>query len=1095
MRSKFTWIFSLFAFLLMSQAYGQGNTITGTITGASDGLPIPGVSVTQVGTANVVQTDFEGNYSIVAPQGSTLQFSYVNIPTVTAVVGAQRVINITLNDVAQLDEVVVVGYGTTTKEAFTGTASKVNAENLEAKTASNISQALRGEIAGVNVVTANGAPGSTATIRIRGFNSINGNRNPLYVVDGAPYSSDIAAINPADIGSIVVLKDAAATSIYGSRGANGVILITTKQGKAGKSVISVDFKTSINTQLLPNYNTIESPEEYIGIAWSQLKMDGTLQGLQNPAGYASNNLYGTAAGIDSAYNIWNVDGAQLIDPATGQVRAGVTRKFTPTKWSDAAFGTGIRKESNLLFSGGNDKTKYSTSFGYLDDEGYTINSNYKRYTTRINLEHKPKDWLTVAANMGYTGSRNQNSSSAENSESSSGNIFALTNTTPAIYDVYLRDTEGNIIPDPIFGGSQYDYGNDPYNRRAWNGTNAIGDATYDLTQEDITTLLGNFNVKADLTKWLTAETRYSGQFESSDYADRQNPYYGSGRASSGFLYKQLAKSTNQNFLQLLRFHNTFGDHGIEAFVAHESTEFRYNTFYASASKAILPNTLDLYQYTTPTGRANSYTRGWTLESYFAQLNYNYAQKYYLNASVRRDGSSNFVNNKWGTFGSLGLGWIVSKEKFLEKATFINYLKLKASYGIIGDQGISNTRSTPFTQGGNSLLYGYQLFTINQTADGSYSFNPSQEKFNPDLSWELTKTAQVGLESSWFNNSLDVNVDYYVKNTTDLFFDEQLPFSTGYERMQVNGGELRNRGIEIDVQAHLIKSKTPEGFSLSIGGNAETFKNELLDVPVDEELGEYVQQSGLFGLIKGGSIFDWYMREWAGVDPATGAGLWTMYYIDANNNGFFDGGDTASGAIGLPKFERDNPGANIKKTTTDNYSQATVKFVDKSAMPKVRGSFRINTGFKNFDFTAQFGYSLGGYFYDSGYQTLMSTDRLVGANNYSTDIRNRWMEPGDVTNVPRLSNNNGTDGNFGSTSTRWLVKADYLSLNNVKLGYTIPQSFMGKMNLSSVNLYVTGDNLMMISAREGLNPQTTTSTSNSGIYMPMTTFSVGAKVEF
>jgi TonB-linked SusC/RagA family outer membrane protein len=1090
MRSKFTWIFSLFALLLMSQAYGQGNTITGTVTGASDGLPIPGVSVTQVGTANVVQTDFDGNYSIVAPQGSTLQFSYVNIPTVTAVVGAQSVISITLNDVKDLEEVLVLGYSVGNKTSFVGSAAKVSAKNVEAKTVSNISQALRGEVAGVNVVTGSGAPGSDATIRIRGFGSVNGNQAPLFVVDGAPFSSDISAINPNDIESMVVLKDAAATSIYGSRGANGVILITTKQGKAGKSVISVDFKTSINTQMLPTYNTIESPEEYIGIEWSELKMNATLQGSQNPAGYANNNLYGGAVGIDPAYNIWNVDGSQLIDPATGQVRAGVTRKFTPTKWSDAAFGTGVRKEANVLFSGGNDKTKYSTSFGYLDDEGYTVNSGYKRYTTRINLEHKPKQWLTVGGNLSYTGGRYTNSSSDEGSSGSSGNIFALTSTTPAIYDVYLRDTDGNLVADPVFGGNQYDYGN-VHPRRVWTLTNGIGDAHYDLTQNDATTLLGNFNFKVDFTKWLDFETRYSGQYQTFDYVSRQNMFYGSGGSSGGFLTKDNTKVTNQNFLQLLRFQNTFGEHGIEAFAAHESTDWRLNEFYASAQGAILPNTLDLAQYTEIVGRPNSFSRGWTLESYFAQLNYNYAQKYFITGSVRRDGSSTFLNNKWGTFGSVGLGWIVNKEAFLADATFIDFLKLKASYGLIGDRGITNESAA----GNNSVLYGYQLSSINQTSDGSYSFTQSSTQANPDLTWETSKIGQVGLETTLFKNLLDVSVEYYVKNTTNLFFSQQLALSDGFTNIQINDGELQNKGFEFDVQANLIKAKNPQDLSVSVGVNGEMFKNKLTEMPRDitTREKEFVQQNGSFGWSEGHSIYDWYMREWAGVDPATGTALWTMYYSDANDNGVYDAGDT--NITNYSDYVGNNPEANIQKTTTGTYSQATNKFVGKSAIPKVRGSFRINAGFKNLDFTAQFGYSVGGYVLDTGYQTLMNSGSLIGSNNFSTDIRNRWMEPGDVTNVPRLSGNFGNDGTFNSTSTRFLTKADYLSLNNVRLGYTLPAEFTSRLQLSRLNVYVSGDNLMMISAREGLNPQTLIATSNSGIYMPMTTFSFGAKVEF
>ncbi|WP_313804380.1 TonB-dependent receptor [Flavobacterium sp.] len=1077
MRSKFKWIFTLLLAFSMQFSFAQEKTITGTVTEA--GLPLPGVSVVVKGTTRGTQTDMDGNYSIKAKTGEALVFSFIGMADQTITVGAASKVNVTMAaDVKQIEEVVVVGYGKTTKEAYTGTATKVSKQNLEAKTVSNVTQALRGEVAGVNVVTGSGAPGSDATVRIRGFGSINGNQAPLYVVDGAPFSSDMSAINPADIESMTVLKDAAATSIYGSRGANGVILITTKQGKVGKSVITVDFKSSFNTMFLPQYDVIDSPEEYIELSWSALKQRGTLAGVPNPADFASQNLYAGTLGIDPKYNIWNVDGSVLIDPATGKVANGVSRKYDPTKWSDAAFSTGYRSEVNVQFSGGNDKTRYATSFGYLDDQGYTINSGYKRYSTRINLEHKPKDWLTVGGNIAYTGGRYTNSSSDEGQAGSSGNIFALTNTTPAIYDVYLRDAAGNLVADPIFGGNQYDYG---IGRRSWTLTNGIADAHYDLNRTDAATFLGNFNIGVDITKWLSFETRYSGQYQTYDQSNRNNPYYGgwAGADTFGYLGKSFTTDTNQNFLQLLRFNKSFGKHGIEAFVAHESTDWQQKNMSAAKTKAIDPNSLDLSQYTTPYGTADSYTLGWTLESYFAQLNYNYAQKYYITASGRRDGSSRFIEDKWGTFGSVGLGWVASREDFLSNVSFLNYLKFKASYGVIGDQG-------------TSLRYGWQIFTINQTGNGDYSFTQSSTLANPELTWETSKIAQVGFESTWFNNLLDVNVDYYVKNTSNLFFTQALPPSSGFTNVQINDGKLRNSGIEFDVLARLVKAKSPEGFSLSLGINGELLENEIVEMPRDRFTGEKKILDGNYS--EGHSIFDFYMREWAGVDPATGEGLWNMNYDDINGNGIFDAGDNQISSMTL--YLHDNPNANVKQTVTNNYSQATQKYVGKSAIPDVRGAFRLNAGYKNFDLTTQFGYSIGGYAYDNGYAQLMDNGDLIGANNYHADIRDRWMEPGDVTNVPRLSSGFTTnDTQVNAQSTRFLTKADYLSLNNVKLGYTLPERFTSKLMLSKLNIFVSGDNLMVLSAREGFNPTTFFSTSNSGIYMPMTTFSFGAKVDF
>jgi TonB-linked SusC/RagA family outer membrane protein len=1063
----------------MQFSFAQEKTVTGVVSDKTG--PLPGANVVVKGTSTSTQTDFDGKFSIKAKVGAVLEISFTGYSNKTVAVGTANSYNVVLSEGVELQEVVVVGYGTTTKERFTGTASKVNIENIEAKTVSNVSQALRGEVAGVTIVSRSGAPGSDADIRIRGFGSINGNSDPLIVIDGAPYTSDLTSINPADIEAMTVLKDAAATSIYGSRGANGVVLITTKQGKVGKSVISVDFKTSINTLSLPGYDAMTSPEQYIQTAWSSLRTKAYMNGEANPAAWASANLYGTSTeAIDPHYNIWNVDGASLIDPVTGKIASGVARKYNPTKWADAAFDTGYRSEANVQFSGGNDKTRYALSFGYLDEKGYAIKSNYTRYTTRLNLENKIKDWMKIGASMAYTGSKYTNTTSDEGTSGSSGNLFALVSNTPAIYDVYLRDNSGNLVADPYYGGYQFDYGNSPYNRRSWNGTNAIADATYDLSQTLGNTILGNFNINIDLNKNLTFETRYSGQYQNFDSANRNNPFYGSSAADFGYLSKTISTSTNQNFLQLLRFSKAFGKHNIETFAAHESTDYQLKYFNAQATHAIMINTIDLAQYTTPYSRPTSYTRGYTLESYFAQFNYDYGKKYYLTTSARRDGSSRFKYGKWGTFGSIGLGWVVSKEDFMSKLDFVDYFKLKASYGEIGDPG-------------NNYQNGWQLVGINQTASGDYSFTASSNKENPYITWETSKISQIGFESSWFNNRLDVNVDVYNKLTSNLYFDQAQAPSSGFNTMSINSGKMQNRGIEFEVVAHVVKPKSQGGLKLDLAVNGEMLHNEVLQMPANPFTGERRFFDSSLSLAKGYSIYDWYMREWAGVDPANGDALWNLYYDDINNDGMFNAGDVQ--ITNLQPYLQFHPNPNLKKTVTSNYAQATEKFVGKSAIPKIRGAFRLNAAYKNFDFTAQVGYSIGGYVYDSGYAQLMDSSDLIGTNNWHTDILSAWKQPGDITDVPKLTSSLGPDSNYASRSTRFLTKADYLSLNNLSIGYSLPETFLSKMKLSKVNLFLSGDNLLMFSARKGLNPTTMIATNNSGIYMPMTTYSFGAKVEF
>ncbi|MDA9002309.1 SusC/RagA family TonB-linked outer membrane protein [Flavobacteriaceae bacterium] len=1072
MKTKFSVILTLLLAFVVQISFAQEKKVSGTVSD-DNGLPLPGSTIIIKGTTSGVSTDFDGNYSINASVGDVLTFNYVGYADQNKTVGSSNVINVTMLADTSLEEVIVIGYGSTTKEQFVGTAAKVETENITAKANGNFSQALRGEVAGVQVTTGSGAPGSDATIRIRGTGSVNGNRSPLYVVDGAPYASDISAINPSDIADITILKDAAATSIYGSRGSNGVILVTTKKGKSGTSNISVDVRTSINSLMLPQYSVITSPEEYIETTYSSLVNKGRIQGEPNPNGWASDNLYGTVEGINSAYNIWDVPGNQLINQSTGRFNEGINRRWTPTLWSDAAFGTGVRQEANIQFDGGDEKTQYAASFGYLDDEGFVTNSGYTRYTTRINLQHKPKEWLRVGANMAFTGAQYNRSSGSEGSTGSSGNIFALTSTTPSIYDVFLRDTDGNLIADPIFGGNQYDYGND-YGRRAWNATNGIADSKYDVSRTNSITLLGNFNLGIDFTEWLSLDIRYSGQFSDTDSASRGNPYYG-GNAGSGFLSKSLSQNVNQNWNQILKFNTNIGELNIDGIIGHESNENRFKNMNAAAQNAILPNNLDLDQYTIPFGRAGSYSQAYTLESWLGAVNLSYDGKYFLSSSVRRDGSSRFIKNKWGTFGSVGLGWVMSKEDFFPQDSFVDYFKLKGSFGINGDQG-------------NNLQYGWQIFGINQTPDGSYSFTQSSTLANRELTWEEREKSQIGFETILFDGKVTLDMDYFSDKTKNMFFNQTLPGSSGSTLIQYNDGVLANRGLEFNANINLIQT---EDFSMSLNVNGAMLTNELEEMPTDYFTGEPKVLDGRYSA--GKSLYDWYMREWAGVNPATGTAMWNLYYDDMNNDGIFDSGDSAINSMTL--YMDEFPDANVQKTSTETYSDATQKYVGKNNQPDIAGGFRLNAAYKNFDISAQFTYSIGGYIYDNGYATIMQNRSLAGSDNFHTDARNAWKQPGDITNVPRLSAGYSTDVQHNSYSTRFLTKADYLSLNNVRLGYALPRDAVSKAKLENVSFYVSGDNLMMLSARKGLNPQTLISSSGSGIYMPMTTFSIGTKIQF
>ena len=1074
MKKRLKVILTLFLVFAVQLTFAQVKTVTGTVNDG-DGLPLPGVNIIVQGTTQGAQTDFDGNYNISVAQGQTLVYSFVGFATTTRTIGAANTVNVTLEvDAAALDEVIVVGYGTATRQSFAGTASTIDAEKLELKSFSNVSQALAGEVAGVNVINTSGQPGSAATIRIRGFGSVNGNRAPLYVVDGVPFSGSINSINPADIASTTILKDASATAIYGSRGANGVVLINTKTGSSTDNYIEVDIKTGVNDQLIPRYDVISSPEEYIGYVWEGIYNRGVSTGSADPAAYANSRLF-TDNYIPAGYNMWEVeDGGELIDPATRMVREGVARRYTPERFEDLAFKPAIRTESNIKFGGGNENTSYFASVGYLDDNGYSINSGYDRYTTRLNVSSQVKDWVKVGANIGYAYSEQLTNGQIDGAE----NLFEFADKMAPVFPVFLRDDEGNFVPDLIFGGNQYDYGSDSGLRARPNSNNLnpVGSALYDNDLAKRHELNGSFSLDFDLTNHLKLETRFGAQY----YMDRgknfRNPFYGGGRSTKGDLFAFDTEVLTTNFLQLLRYTNQFGIHGLEVLAAHESND--YDRSYAAQYKglAVSPDIYELNNFVENLSPPTGYTEGRSIESYFGQVNYNFDRKYYFTGSVRRDGSSRFVNEKWGTFGSAGVAWVLTNEDFLVDSNLFTFLKLKASYGITGDESVGG------------FYPGYDTFNMG-ILNGGISLS-ARGNGNPDLTWETSKMFQTGVEFS-LGRWLDGSVDYYVKNTDNLVFQRRVGPSQGIAIIDVNDGELRNTGIEFNLTGHMVRT---EDFNLSLNVNGEVLNNEIITMPIDPSTGlpKLIDNSpGLYAYSVGSSLFDFYTREYAGVDPANGRPLWYQYFDDSNANGILDEGEA-----GIPQMNQylfDNPDAVVAKRVTDTYANATEKYVGKSGIPDLRGALRLEGNWKNFTFSTQFIYSIGGYAYDAQYGELMSDRFGAAGNNFHKDIAGRWQNPGDITDVPRLGD--ALDINSTSGSTRFITSTDYLALNNAVIGYNIPGEWLGN-SIDFANIYFSGDNLFVKTARTGYLPNTRESgSSGRALYAPLTTITMGVRVKF
>lgn len=991
-----------------------------------------------------------------------------------------------------IEEVVMVGYSVVKKEDFTGSVSNVKNDAIKKKNVSNVAQALTGEAAGVRVITTSGQPGAEPTIRIRGFGSANGNRGPLYVLDGVPFNGNVSAINPDDIESMNVLKDATATAIYGARGANGVVLINTKKGRAGRDLITIESKVGFNTPLIPRYDVIRSPEQYAELAWASVKNYADLLRTNNPTAwnqratawgfdpsiasseYANRFLFHNAYGINTAYNIWNVPaGGSLIDPATGQMTQGITRRYNPEDWRDYAFQTSVRTEHNLGISGGSGKTTYYSGIGYLKDEGYSLNSSYERYSGRLNVAHQAKPWLKGEFNLGYAFSNSRMNGQSSDSRS----IFWFVDNIPSIYPLFERDANGNILKDPYYNQNQYDYGN-TNSRRFGLSSNAIADAIYNRNNRRKHEINANFFLKANITKQLSFETRLGGQYFNNSVDVYNNPYFGSSASQRGSLYKEKGEDFSWNFMQMLRYMNKFGKHNVQAFAAHETTQDTYHYLSVSKFGLIVPDGIELNNAISQ-NPAYSYVLDYSLESYFGQLMYDYDNKYLLSASVRRDGSSRFLQDKWDTFYSVGLGWVVNRENFLKNSEFINRLKLKTSYGTVGDQA------------GVGYYPGYSIYNI-----GNFMGLPAasfDRMGYPNLTWEKSKIFQAGAEFALFKNRvIEGSVDFYHRTTDNLIFDNRLAPSTGNAISKVNDGKLVNKGVEFTLTGHIINK---DDFFLDLSVNGEWFRNKITAMPIDVATGAPkvidLAESG-YGRTVGHSLYDYYMREWAGVNPQNGAGRWVVHYVDNNGNNSFDSGEQITS---LYEYMKANPNAKVLQGITEVYSEATQKFVGKSVIPDLRGAFSLNTGYKGVSLSVQFLYGLGGYSYDGAYAGLMRSDS-AGSTNWHQDMKNRWQKPGDITDVPRLAGAYGTDTQFSSQSTRFLTKSDYLALNNVRLSYKLPSHHTESFGVKDLTFSISGDNLWLTTKRKGFNPTTSeTGGSSTYTYSPLSTLTFGVRATF
>lgn len=1026
-------------FFVMQGLVAQNIRISGTVTEKGSGTPLPFVGVQVKGTTTGATTMDNGTFVLNAPGTGTLIFTYIGYKTLEVQIGGRAVINVELEqDALALDEVVMVAYGTAKKSSVTGSISSVNSASIEKRPVTNALAALSGTSAGVQVNTSYGQPGSDPTIRIRGFGSVNYSSAPLIVLDGAPYNGAMSNINPADIESINILKDAASTALYGSRGSNGVVMITTKKGKKEKLNISATVTQGFSQRGLPEYDRVDA-YQYYPVMWESLRnsLITSTRGIADASALASGT---TSNGIVSnlGYNpfrgVANGDVIKYDANFNPQLNPNASALLwgDDTDWYSPVERLGNRTEAMVSANGGSETADYYMSVGITQDAGWLKKTNYDRISARANVNFTPRKWITFGLNLNAS----YNNSSAANTDSNTGYanpIYFARNMGP-IYPVYQHDriTGSYILDDQ--GNKLWDLGSAVTQngisfgaRTQNNGRHGIAEHLLNIIEFDRNTIQSRAFAEVSFLKNFKFRVNYA--FDVNNYlrSTYENTLVGDGAPQGRSRKEQSLRYTWTN-QQLLTYEKNFGKHDLNVLAAHESYHNQYRELYGFRQGEIIPGNTELINFTA-TNNLYSYNDNHKVEGWLGRASYSYDNgRYTAEASYRRDGSSKFSQPmRWGNFWSIGGGWRIDRENFMRSQTWIDFLKLRASYGLNGnDGGIS--------------YYAWQVLYNYYNNSAEPGFIQSTVPGNPNLKWETTVQTDIGLEFNLFGNRLRGSLDWFNKQSKDLIFSVPLSPSTGYVSQDRNIGNLFNRGWELDMTGVIYSSKN---FEAALNLNATTYKNEITKLP--EENRESGIISGNFKRVEGGSIYDYWLRQWHGVDPDNGNALYI--FDDAQVWADTDCKTLADGT-----------------KVTSNQAKAKYDWAGTS-IPKVFGA--VTPSFKIFgvDVSVQLNYSIGGKAYDYNWAALMSTGGFGTAK--AVEILDRWTTPGQVTNVPRMDNSKTTA--FNAASTRWLVNASYLAIRNVNISYNFGENILKTLNVKGLRAYISAENLALFSARKGMNP--------------------------
>ncbi|MDD4759723.1 MAG: TonB-dependent receptor [Bacteroidaceae bacterium] len=1065
----------VFACLLMivGSAMAQGRKVTGVVTDAANGNPLQGVRIfvnkTSVGTV----TDAKGVFQLSVPsQHKMLTASFVGYKTLEVPVSTSMNIKMEVNQ-KMLDEAIVVAYGTVKKSSFTGSASDVKSEEISQHVTSNAVNAVVGKVAGLQASSTSGDPGSAPTIRIRGIGSMTADGSaPLYIVDGAPTELGINNINPQDIESISVLKDAAASAIYGARGANGVIIVTTKRAKKGQPAkITLDAKFGSNSRLVPQYDVISDPAEYYETQYRAMYNSIAYHGgtAAQAYAYANTNLLDRNNG-GLGYLVYTVPKGENLIGTNFKLNPHATLGYTdgtytyrPDNWYDETFHNSFRQEYNVSISGSEGKLSYYTSLGYLNDGGFVANSRYQRYTSRTNIDYQAKSWLKFSTNMGFTHNYTQKPSYGT-TWGSSGNLFYVVNNIGPIYPLYVRDAQGNIMTQG--GRKVYDSNQTGFSRPSIVG-NAVRDNEFDYEKHYTDIFTGQWQAVLTPVEGLSLTANLSLQSYNTRVGSLSSTF-ADGSSVDGMADVSQNRTFGVNQQYLANYTRTFADvHNVSILGGYEQYKVKDQYLEGSNDHLYDPYIGELDNALGSLKRvASSYSDNLMREGFLGRVQYDYSGKYFGSASIRRDASSKFApGHRWGTFGSIGGAWQINKETFMEPYTWVDLLKLKLSYGVQGNDA-----------GMDDYAYADKYTTSYNTQTNEYSIKMTQ-KGNNNLTWESNKEINVGVEFALFKNRLNGSIEFYNRKTTDLLYNKTLPLSSGISvsTYPVNVGAMVNRGLEISLDGTPYKD---ENIEWSLNFNMTTNHNEI--TKLDPSVAKNGIKTSSYILREGGSYLEAYMVKYAGTNKATGEGL---YYMDVT----------------------DDKGNVTGRTTTTDLTKATLYDLG-TTLPKVSGGFGTTFKAYGFDLSAQFSFQLGGKIYDGQYQALMN-DGLSAGSAMHKDLLKAWSPENPTSNIPRLSTAAPDDPGSGSQTPidRFLTSSNYLSLNNITLGYTLPKFIVRQIKLDNIRVYLAAENLFLLTKRKGLDPRygifelqnsmTAGTGLASGSYASMRSVTAGVSISF